>query len=85
MTITLTPEQQKMIEDRLKSGKFRTAVEVISEALQALEQRELTAPQVRDKRKQREAVESMIEFIKKNRVRLDGVTVKELIHEGHRW
>ncbi len=85
MTITLTPEQQKMIEDRLKSGKFRSAGEVISEALQALEQRELAAPQVRDKRKQREAVESMIEFIKKNRVRLDGVTVKELIHEGHRW
>jgi hypothetical protein len=33
---------------------------------------------------QREAVREMLSFVEKNRVRLEGVSVKELIHEGHR-
>lgn len=33
---------------------------------------------------QREAVREMLAFVERNRVRLEGVTVKELIHEGHR-
>ena len=33
---------------------------------------------------QREAVREMLAFVERNRVRLEGVMVKELIHEGHR-
>jgi hypothetical protein len=33
---------------------------------------------------QREAVREMLAFAEKNRVRLEGVSIKELIHEGHR-
>jgi hypothetical protein len=33
---------------------------------------------------QREAVREMLTFVERNRVRLEGVTVRELIHEGHR-
>jgi hypothetical protein len=29
-------------------------------------------------------VREMLTFVDRNRVRLEGVTVKELIHEGHR-
>jgi hypothetical protein len=33
---------------------------------------------------QRKAVREMLEFVEKNHLRLEGVTVKELIHEDHR-
>ena len=67
MNVNLTPEQEKIVNDELKSGRFRSAAEVIGEALQVLLGRR-----------------EMLAFVEKNRVRLEGVSVKELIHEGHR-
>jgi len=63
MNINLTPEQEKIVKDELKSGHFRS---------------------VEPNGAQREAVREMLAFVEKNRVRLEGVSVKELIHEGHR-
>lgn len=83
MNIRLTPAQKKIIDDELKSGHFRTAEEVIDEALQALRERE-QAPAPAANGSQRQAVREMLAFVEANRVRLEGVTVKELIHEGHR-
>ena len=40
MNIKLNPEQEKIVEDELKSGHFRSAEEVIAEALQALREKE---------------------------------------------
>ena len=40
MNINLTPEQERMVRDELKSGHFRTAEEVISHALEALREKE---------------------------------------------
>ncbi len=82
MKVNLTPEQEEIVKEELKSGHFRTATEVISEALQALREKEQLAKP--GDGAQREAVREMLEFVEKNRVRLEGVTVKELIHEGHR-
>lgn len=82
MKIDLTPEQEEIVKGELKSGHFRTAAEVIGEALQALREREQTAKPRNGA--QREAVREMLEFVEKNHVRLEGITVKELIHEGHR-
>jgi putative addiction module CopG family antidote len=82
MKIDLTPEQEEIVKEELKSGHFRTAAEVIGEALQALRERE--QPAKPSNGAQREAVREMLEFVEKNRVRLEGVTVKQLIHEGHR-
>ena len=36
MTINLTPEQEKIVKEELESGHFRTAEELISQALRAL-------------------------------------------------
>ena len=80
MNIKLTPEQEKIVKDKLKSGNFRTVEEVIDEALQVLREREQPSPNGA----QREAVREMLAFVEKNRARLEGVSVKELIHEGHR-
>lgn len=84
MVIRLTPELEKIVEDRVKSGQFRTPEDVIAEALRTLNQKEDSAGDAERKAKQREAVEEVLRFIEKNRVRLDGISVKDLIHEGHR-
>ena len=84
MNINLTPEQEKIIKDELKSGHFRTPEEVIGEALEALRQKEQPSSASAFNGAQSEAVREMLAFIEKNRVRLHGISVKELIHEGHR-
>ncbi len=84
MNINLTPEQEKIVKDKLKSGHFRSVEEVIGEALQVLREKEQSSTAGAPNRAQREAVREMLAFVEKNHVRLEGVSVKELIHEGHR-
>ncbi len=84
MNISLTPEQERIVKDELKSGHFRSIEEVIGEALQALREKEKSAAAATSNGAQRDAVREMLAFVEKNRVRLTGVSVKELIHEGHR-
>lgn len=84
MNINLTPEQEQLVKDELKSGHFRTVEEVIAKALQALREKERPSGIASSNGAQREAVREMLAFVEKNRVRLEGVSVKELIHEGHR-
>jgi hypothetical protein len=84
MDINLTPEQEKIIKEELKSGHFRSVEEVIGEALQALQAKGPSSGAATSNGSQREAVREMLEFVENNRVRLEGVSVKQLIHEGHR-
>lgn len=84
MNIRLTREQEKIIQDELTSGHFRSVEEVIAEALQALREKERRSGSNVPTGTQAEAVRDMLAFVEKNRVRLDGISVKELIHEGHR-
>jgi len=84
MNIKLTPEQEQIIHEELKSGRFRTVEEVIGEAFQVLRAKEQSSESAAPNSAQREAVREMLAFVEKNHIRLDGVSVKELIHEGHR-
>lgn len=84
MNINLTPEQEKIIREELKSGHFRSVEEVIGEALQVLRAKEQSLEAANSNGSKHEAVREMLEFVEKNRVRLEGVSVKQLIHEGHR-
>jgi len=84
MNVNLTPEQEKIVKDKLKSGHFRSVEEVIGAALQVLREKEQSSSGGAPKGAQREAVREMLAFVETNRVRLEGVSVKELIHEGHR-
>jgi len=83
MTINLTPEQEKIVKQEIKSGHFRTAEELISQALRALLATSSSTASA-DNGGQREAVREMMNFVEKNRTSLHGISVKELIHEGHR-
>lgn len=40
MNITFKPEEEQLIQEKLKSGKYATAYEVIVEALRLLEERD---------------------------------------------
>jgi len=84
MNIHLTPEQEKIVKDKLKTGHFRSVEEVIGEALQILGEKEQSSAADTPNGAQREAVREMLAFVEKNRVRLEGVSVRELIREGHR-
>jgi len=82
MTINLTPEQEKIVKEELESGHFRTVEELISQALNAL--RATAAPSSKTGNgSHQKAVREMMQFVEKNRTSLQGISVKELIHEGH--
>jgi Arc/MetJ-type ribon-helix-helix transcriptional regulator len=84
MNIKLTPEQEKIVKDELESGRFRTVEEILGQALHALREKEQSAGGSMPNGAQREAVREMLAFVEGNRVRLEGVSVRELIHEGRR-
>lgn len=76
------PEQEKIVKDELQSGRFRNIEEVIAEALQVLRERERLQSATKP-HGQREAVREMLAFVERNHTRLDGVSGKQLIEEGH--
>jgi len=82
VNINLTPEQERILQDELKSGHFRSAEEVIGKALEVLKEKEESAASFNGA--QSEAVREMLAFVAENHVRLEGISVIELIHEGHR-
>jgi putative addiction module CopG family antidote len=84
MNIKLTPEQVRMVEEELKTGHFRSIEEVIAEALQALREKEHASIGAKTNGSQQDAVREMLNFVERNHARLEGISVKELIHEGHR-
>jgi hypothetical protein len=83
MNINLNSEQEQIVNDELKSGHFRTAEEVIAKALAALREKERSCPATGNGRYD-EAVREMLAFVEKNRTTLQGISVKQLIREGHR-
>ncbi len=43
MTISLTPEQERLTQELVDSGKFKDSAEVVGEALRLIEERERVA------------------------------------------
>jgi Arc/MetJ-type ribon-helix-helix transcriptional regulator len=84
MNINLTPEQEQIVNDELKLGHFRTAQEVIAQALLALREKDRSSVASEDNGQRANAVREMLIFVEKNRTPLQGVSVRQLIHEGHR-
>ncbi len=49
MNITLTPEQEELVRTKLKNGSYKSANEVVQEALRLLEERDRTHRLLRKK------------------------------------
>ena len=84
MKINLTPEQERIFREELNSGHFSSPEALIDEALSALRTKAESSRRQSSNGEQQQAVREMLAFAEKNRVRLDDVSVKDLIHQGHR-
>jgi Arc/MetJ-type ribon-helix-helix transcriptional regulator len=81
MTIELKPEQERIIQEQIASGRFGSVEEVLKTALSKLHH---GGRQPRDSGS--DAVRRMIDFAKNRSVKLPpGEKVKDLVHEGHRY
>ena len=80
MTITLNPQQEKALEDAIRTGKFGSVDEFIAAAIEKLRHRD--APAADSPR--REAVRRMREFGEKHRLRLGEPVTRKLLHTDHR-
>jgi Arc/MetJ-type ribon-helix-helix transcriptional regulator len=79
MAVTLNPEQERIVNGELRSGQYRSAEEVIWQALAALREKARDrAAEPADQR--RRAVQDMLEFAERNRAPLQDISIKELIH-----
>jgi Arc/MetJ-type ribon-helix-helix transcriptional regulator len=79
MTIDLRPEQERIIQQQLASGHFKSVEEVLTTALASL-------PRSRrlDREDRREAVRRMIEFGERRKLSLGEPVTRQFLHEGHR-
>ena len=84
MNINLTPEQERIVNHELESGHFRSAEEVIAQALVALQEKERSSFAGDNNGQHDDAVREMLDFVEKNRTLLQDISVKQLIREGHR-
>lgn len=77
MTIQITkPEVEALINQRLKTGTFKDAEDVILQALKASDGEEHDAVERRD------AIERLKTFGGKHGLSLGGMTIRELRHEA---
>jgi len=56
MNISLKPEEEQLIQEKLKSGKYKTAYDVIVEALSLLEERDKLSQEWLEETKKKVAV-----------------------------
>jgi Arc/MetJ-type ribon-helix-helix transcriptional regulator len=82
-TIHLTPHSEELLKAQLARGPYRSPEEVIESALESLAQAQTSpAPAVASKKTPAEAVADIMELRKG--VRLGGLKIKDLVHEGHK-
>lgn len=81
MTITLTPEQEKAIQNAIQSGLVGSVNEFIATAIDALPHKENGF----DKEAARLAVARIRELRKGVKLDLQGMSLREFAHLGHKY
>ena len=79
MTIELKPEQERIIQQQLASGRFKSVEEVLTTALASLPRDHRF-----DRENRLEAVRRMIEFGERRNLSLGEPVTRQFLHEGHR-
>jgi Arc/MetJ-type ribon-helix-helix transcriptional regulator len=83
-TIRLTPHGEELLQEQFARGSYPSPEEVIERALETLAQKESVASAPgHSSMTPAEAVADILELRKG--VRLDGLKIKDLIHEGHKY
>jgi len=81
--IRLKPETERLLEEEIRKGRFQSADEMIARAIHALRGQSM-AEQERTAEDRCRAVEWALDFARNRAVSLGDISIKELIHEGHR-
>jgi Arc/MetJ-type ribon-helix-helix transcriptional regulator len=79
-TVRLTPHGEALLQKQLANGSFRSPEEVVERALEKLA--ENSESDLVSKRTPAEAIAGILE--NRKGVRLRGLRIRDLIHEGHR-
>jgi Arc/MetJ-type ribon-helix-helix transcriptional regulator len=82
MTINVKPETERLVQEEIQSGHFRSVDEIIVDGVQAWREKHRSNQIGSEQR--RKAVENALAFAKDKAILLGGISIKELIHEGHR-
>jgi len=80
MTIILKPEQERAVQEAIRAGLIRSVDEFIETAIEALPHREGQF----DKEKARQAVARIRELRKGVRLDLQGMSLRDFAHIGHK-
>ena len=85
MNVKLTEHAAALLE-AVRAQRHESVESILEHALEAFAREEHIRPEESTPSEaQRQAVSEMLDFIKRNRVRLGaGISVKDFIHEGHR-
>ena len=84
MTIELNPEQERIIQEEIQNGHFRTADEVLDHALASLRDREHKPPSEAAEQERVRRAQSAAAHIRElsKGLSLEGLNIKDLIEEG---
>ena len=82
MAVTLNPEHERLVNEELRAGRYRSADEVIGCALEALREKELGLLKRREERDPKRAAARIRE--RRKGVTLGGLSIKGLVNEGRR-
>jgi len=80
VTVHLPPRIERIVEDAVRSGEYRSAEEVLSEAVSVCQARHTAAEPSQDDRQA--AIERLKNFGKTHHLSLGGVTIKQLRDEA---
>jgi Arc/MetJ-type ribon-helix-helix transcriptional regulator len=81
MNIQLNPETERLVREELESGHFHSVDEIIVQGIRA---RRETRQTPESEALRSEAVERALHFALHKAVPLNGASIRELLHEGHR-
>ena len=83
MNVRLDPHSERLIEQQLRAGRYHSPEEVIARALETLAEEDSTRLKEKERR---QAVRDMLEFAGKHPFTLgEGLRIRDLIHEGHKY
>ena len=83
MNVHLDAHSERLIEQQLRAGRYHTPEEVVARALETLVESELVGE---EKSARHQSVQDMLEFAGKHRFTLgEGLRIRDLIHEGHKY
>ena len=80
MTVHLPPQIERIVNDAVRSGQYRSAEDVLSEAIAVWQARQIAAEPTEDERQA--AIERLKNFGKTHQLSLGGMTLKQLRDEA---